>query len=634
VTALDASGFPQAEEVLRLLAAAAGAARLYPPGSAMPRSAIAKFVERSGIVTASGPLRYRVEPQGMRLAGQLIAAGQTQVVALAESLLALQVGQLVLAPGVTVAETEAFISIINADIAMVRSAGGVRSALGQTGVRHIAVIEVSLRQSEESGLAGMDLTAAPLDDIAAELEDATARRAKAASEGVAPDEIADAVRGLEDATRQIALERMSEALLRMDEKSRMRVLALALQSDANGSRMDGMLDIIARMKPAALSRLLKLVASQAETDARRIAGALPLPPETLKALALLLTPAPDIAPDFGIPDSLQATRLAEELREEEDSYDLDRQMAVADPAKALGRALATATAVSRTHVSAESVAAIGEMLPMAAREGAFTTVREALRRLDEIGRDPRMARDVAAAHAQLGDRAVLNDICKAPMPDADAAIAGEILQAAGAAGAEALLECFSSMPEPQRSLLRPVLRTSSELVLGVARPKLRTADPATAVGMIRTLAALGDRRAVAVLADVLDGHIDEHVRFAAATSLADMPVPEAPSALIRALGHKDSETQRRVIRELGRIRAASAVPALVRLFDDVNVLARNYEVRKDVIDSLSAIGTPDAVKALRRFATRPAFGRKSRELKRRATGAAAGPRKTRGADAP
>jgi hypothetical protein len=70
-----------------------------------------------------------------------------------------------------------------------------------------------------------------------------------------------------------------------------------------------------------------------------------------------------------------------------------------------------------------------------------------------------------------------------------------------------------------------------------------------------------------------------------------------------------------VVRELGRIRAAAAVPALVRTFDDVNVLAKSHEMRKDIITSLRQIGTPEAEKALKRFASRVGFGRKARELK-------------------
>ncbi len=632
---MEVEGFPRAEEALRLLAAAVGAARLYPPASDIPREAAARFTQRANALAASGPLRYTVDPHGFRMGESAVAAGQSQVISLAEQLHALQVGQVVVAPGVTGAETMAFVNIANAEPAALRAEGGARAALGAAGVRHMAVIEVSLRASEESGLLGIDLTTAPPEEIAAEVVAAVERRAENADQGPASDEMADAIDRLEDATRELAMERVAAALMRLDEETRMRVLGLSLKADTEGSRMEGMLTVIARMKPAALARLLKLVAAQGQTDPRRISAAMSLPPETAKALELLLTPTPDVAPDFGVPDSEHARNIAQQLAEDdhEDAAELERQVAVASPLLSSGRALSTAIAVSRTRLEPDTVAAIGEVLPQAARDGAFPTVREALRRLDEIAQDPGMADDVVAARATLQDPQVLRDVCRVPLTDADAAIAGEILHAAGQAGAEALLDSYIRIPEPQRSLLRPVLRGQSELVLGVARSRLRTAEPGLAISIVRALAALGDRRAVAVLQHTLDTSLEEQVRFSAVTALASMPVPEATQALVRALGHREVETQRFVVRELGRIKAAAAVPALTRTFDDVSVLAKSYEMRKDIIAALENIGTPDALKALRRFATRPGFGRKSRELKRRAADAVEHLEKTQGVDA-
>lgn len=616
---MDADVGHPAEQVVRLLASAVGAVRLYPPTSALRKQAMDVFTFTANKLAASGPLRLTVEPKGLSEGGLPLAQGQGQVAALAEALYALQVGQLVIAPGVTREETEAFVGMVTADTAAVRAAGGPRSVLAAAGVRHMAVIELTLRASDDSGLLGMDLNSAPLDDIATELKGAAEHHLETINEPPQQDDVAEAIDRLDEATREIALERVASAMLRMDEASRMRVMALALQADATGRRMQGMLDVIARMKPAALARLLKLVATQAQTDPRRIASAIALPPETARALALLLAPTPDVAPDFGIPDRAQAAQLAEVMKVEEDTTDLRRQIKDAAPARSAQRALATATAVSRHRVDQGTVQAIGEVLPQAARMGAFATVREALRRLDEIALEPSMMDAVAAARDQLAEPSVLRDLCLAPSSDADAAIAGEILRGAGAAGAEALLQCYMAVDEPRRSLLKPVLQTSSELILTVARTALKAAEPKAAVSMIHTLAALGDRRAAVVLAETLDSSLDETVRFAAVNALVRMPVAESRQALLKAVGHRQIETQRHAVRELGRSKAGWAVPVLARMFDDVNVLARGYEVRKDIISALSSIGTTEAHKALRRFAARPAFGRKSRELKRQAS---------------
>lgn len=494
-------------------------------------------------------------------------------------------------------------------------------------MRHLAVIEVWLRAGEETGLTDLDLMGAPLEDIAREVAHAAERRGEALAADApagasARDEVAEALGHLEDATRELAVERVAAALMRLDEKTRQRVLEMALAADGGGGRAEGLLAVVARMKPAALARLLTLVAARRGTTAERIAADLVLPPETAKALELMLAPGPDTSSELEGGDTEHASSLAAEIMSEHDTGELDRRVNDAALAHSAERSLTTAIAVSRYRVDADTPRAIGEILPDALRAGAFSTVREALRRLDEIGEDPALTDDVAATHASLTDPAVLRDMCHAISSDADAAIAGEILTAAGNAGAEALLDSYIRMPQLQRSLMHPVLRSLSEPVLGVARSALRVAPAVESAAIVRALAVLGDRRACTVIAEALDASLEEQVRFSAATALANMPVPEAEQALTRALGHREVETQRYVVREIGRVRIASAAPALVRLFDDVSVMARSYEIRKEIIMALAAIDSPEARRGLDRFSTRLAFGRKSRELKRLARDAA------------
>ncbi len=634
MTTVDTEGFPRAEEALRLLAAAVGSARLYPEASNLPLEAAARFTERGNELTATAPLRFTVERHGFRVGDSPIAAGQGQVSALAESLHSMQVGQLILVPGFTEAETTAFVTVANSDPTEVRTRGGARQALVNAGVSHMALIEVSLRSSEESGLMGLDPTSAPLDEIAAEVAAAVERRAIAAKGGPAEDEMADSIARLEAATRELARERVAAALMQLDEQTRVRVLGLSLNADADGRRMDGMLEVIARMKPAALARLLTLVAAQVGTDPNRIAAALPLPPETAKMLALMLSPTPDAVVDAEISAAGSAEHIAEIMIVPEDPAEIERQVAVASPSLSSARALSTAIVVSQRHGDVDSIKAIGDVLARAAGDGAFTTVREALRRLDEIATDPALSEEVTMARLTLAEPAVLADVCRVPMTDSDAAIAGEILQAAGPAGADALLDSYVRMSESRRSLMRPVLRGMSEPVLGVARERLRSADAPLAVAILHALAALGDRRAVPVVAEMVN-HLDETVRFAAVASLAAMPSAEAAAALARSINHREPETQRYVVRQIGKARIASAVPALSRALEDINVFGRTYETRKEIIKALERIGTPEAEKALRAYAQHTIrLGRKTRELRNQAIAVADSLARNRGVSAP
>lgn len=608
----------RAEKALRLLASATAAVRLYPASSSLPREAVEKFTAGAAEATAGGPVRVTVERKGFRVGGNAVGSEQGHTFALAETLHALQVGELIIASGTSDAEVEAFVRIANTDPDEIRRSGGARKALVEAGVSHLAVMEVSLRVSDEEGLAGLDLTRAPLDDIADAVLNAVENRARGAKTGPVEDEVAGAIGGLEEATRGLAQERIATALLRLDEESRKRILGLSLVADTEGRRMDGMLSVIATMKPAALARLLKLVAAQVGTDPRRVAHAMELPPETLKALALIMQPGPSPEPDFGVTPETQAREMALIVGLEEDTRDIERQVAIASPSLSAGRALATATAVSRSKPDPETVRAMGEVLPRAARDGAFMMVREALRRLDEIADEPGLQNDVQAARNVLADPGVLADVCRAPATDADAAIAGEILTAAGPLGAEVLLDSYIRMPESRRSLLRPVLRGLSESALGAARLRIRSSDPTVAVAVLRVLPELGDRRAITVIAEALTS-LDEQTRFAAIAALASIRTPEATAALLKALNHREPETQRHAVRTIGKARIGEAVPTMSRALEDLNVLQRTYETRREIIEAFERIGTPEAEKALRRFAQRTVgLGRKTRELRSRA----------------
>jgi hypothetical protein len=615
--------YPRAEEALRLLAAAAGTARLYPEASALPAEAVTAFTTRSNaIVGGQGPIRFTVTAEGFWIGDTEIAGGNSQVAALAKALHALQVGQLLIAPGVTEPEAAAFVVVANSDPGSVRAHGGARSLLAASQVAHIAVVEVSLRASDEEGLLGVDLMTAPLEDIASQLERSAERWARA--EGPGDDDVAAAISRMEAATREVAVERVSSALMRLDEPTRMRVLGFSLKADSNSRRMDGMLGVIAHLKPAALARLLTLVAAQAGTDPRRIASALELPPETAHLLAEMLAPEPtepQELPAAPAPEAPPALEVARMMSEPDNPADLERQVAVASPSLSASRALATAVAISRKRVDDETVRSIGDSLPQAVCDGAFPTVREALRRLDELSIQPALLESISSAKSTLSDKQVLTDMCVTIDSEGDAAIAGEILAAAGALGAEVLLDAYVAGPEKTRDLLRPVLRAMSEPVLGIARTRLRSEEPVRAVAIVRTLSALGDRRVVQVMGQAL-GHLDESVRFAAITALAETPEPEAANALVRALGHPEPETQRFAVREIGRVKAAPAIHQLTRALEDLNVLQRTHETKKEVIRALERIGTPEAERALHRTADRSfAWGRKSRELRAQARAA-------------
>lgn len=603
------------EEVLRLLASAVNAVRLYPPSSDLPGQALDRFVARAAEVTRAGQIRVIVDPHAFRIGESLLGAGHTQTSHLAESLHAMQVGQLVITPDMTRTEAEALVKVAGSEPREIRAGGGARAALVAAGATNVAFIEVSLRSSAEEGLPGVDLVNAPLDDIADSITEATQRWKASAETGEPFDEAAQAIEGLEQATRDLASARVAAAMMRLTEEERVQVLTSALTPDGSGEPMRGMLDIIARMNPASLARLLRMAAQATGGTSELLSLPLDLPPEVARQVAMLLAPSPRTEAECGVPADPEVDRLAVEATALGGEQDLARLKADASPSRA-GRALQATVALLRTRGDTESLAAVGTAIAPAARSGAFTTVREALRALDEVAASSTDLADAADdVRSSLADAEVLADACAAVQTDADAAIAGELLLAAGTQGADSLLTHYAHADEAARSLMRPVLRGLSDQVVSSAARRLRSDDAPTAVGILSALPDLGERHALSAVTHGLE-HLDFEVRRAAVTTLANLESPDAKRALAKALGHWDPETRRWMIREMGRVRAIEAIPSLVRILEDINMLERNHELKKEVIKCLESIGSREALPVLERWSRRRfLIGRKNKELR-------------------
>jgi len=612
---VEAQDYPKIEDVLRSLASAVNAARLYPASSELPRQALDRFVTRCNEVTAElGTVRLLVDPHAFRIGETCLATSHSQTCGLAEGLHAMQVGQLVMAPEVQPAEAAAFVAVASRDPREVRAAGGPRSALAGAGASKIAVIEVSLRSSTEEGLLGVDLINAPLDEVADEALAAATRWHASATTDHPRDEVAEAIGKLEQATRDLAADRIATALLRLSDEERVRILLSAMKVDASGKPMRGMLDVIARMSPATIARLLRMASARCGARPQVLAMPLELPPEAARELAALLAPSPRTEAECGVPEDPQAALMAAEALAPGGDDELARLKAAAGQSKA-GKALVAAIAVVREHPDVESVRALGEALAPAARSGALTTVREALRTIDGLIGDASIAAERDRARATLAEPEVLAEVCHAVATDADAAIAGELLSGAGACGAQVLLSYYARADASSRSLLKPVLRGMSEQVVGIAARSLRSEDTPAALATLSVLPDIGERQALPVVTSALD-HLDAEVRRRAVTTLADLGGADSRRALAKSLGHWDPETRRWAIREVGRVRAREAIPSLVRILEDINVLERNHELKKEVIKCLEAIGSRDALPVLDRWSRRRfVFGRKNKELR-------------------
>jgi hypothetical protein len=608
----------RAEEIVRALAVAAAAARLYPPTSEIPAQTVDRFVLVSDAVTSAtrSPVRFAIEPKSFKLGDQLVGEGQAQVAGLAEMLYAHQIGQLIVAPGVTPEETSSFLGCVGSDPSAVREEGGLRHVMVAAGVTHIAVIELTLRASSEEGLAGLDLTSAPLEVIGPAVLRSAAEWARSAASGQGRDELAEVIGGLESAARELAMERVAQALLQLDEQTRGAVLAAAVRQDASGQAMEGMLSVIANMRPAQLARLLMLAAGRTGGDPKTIMNRLTLPPEAMRALQLLLRPSPRSEAESGVPVSVDAEILAGEAVESDEDEDAlaAAKLTLSADAAAI-RALVTTTHILERSPAPESVDAIGEALPGAIAAGAFGAVHSALTHLENLTNRPDLDTAIARARHAIANPDALARGATAISSATVARDAAAVFAAAGVAGSEAVLDAWLNVGDADRGVLEQVARALPEQIVAGAGRRIRSGDPVAVREIVTLLGRLGDRRAVPSLSQALD-HDSPEVRSAAIAAMAAVDTEESWAAVVSSLTHPDEATARRAlaaIRDAGRRRAAPAMIAVLQLHSSGT---RNHELKREIIEDVRVMGATEALPALKKIAGRAfVWGRKARELR-------------------
>jgi len=363
-----------------------------------------------------------------------------------------------------------------------------------------------------------------------------------------------------------------------------RILSTALVGGTSGKPMQGMLDAISRMQPAALARLLKLVATGAGEAPDALLGMVNVPPEIARELAELLRPAAQSDADRGVPAEADAPGIVAQVAEYDDSDQLRVESLVraSTPSQLAARALDTTLQVARSRPTPESVQAIGDAVRVALSRQVYHELGAAFALLGELAPEPALGASVTTVRASL---------------------------------AEEILDAYVGAPSDARVYLSAEMSRLGELIGPVAARALRTGDPERSSAVVQLLVSLRDKRLTSVISQALD-HLDSNVRAAAVTALADVPGPESASMLQRALVHWDPETRRVAAREIGRAGRTETLPALLKLLEEMYLFERNYELKKEVLKSLEIMRPAQARSVLARMANRRfVIGKKTRELR-------------------
>jgi HEAT repeat protein len=144
------------------------------------------------------------------------------------------------------------------------------------------------------------------------------------------------------------------------------------------------------------------------------------------------------------------------------------------------------------------------------------------------------------------------------------------------------------------------------------------------------------RNAIAILGEIkyqdslvhispLLQHKDIRVRRETIRAMTKIGGPRAINILLQATNSSDQELRRQALLSLGAIRAASAVPTLIKIVRKTGWNRANVDLKKDAIRSLGEIGSTDAIPVLGKIVSkRQFFHRKSSDELRTAAATALG----------
>ena len=116
------------------------------------------------------------------------------------------------------------------------------------------------------------------------------------------------------------------------------------------------------------------------------------------------------------------------------------------------------------------------------------------------------------------------------------------------------------------------------------------------------------------------------VRSEAVRSLGLIGSPKAVRLLIKALDDKDYEIKQKAVRWLGETGEISAIVPLADIITKFDIFGRYYELKKESIEALSKIQSPDIIPVLEEASRRKwyQFGARHKELSALAKGSLEG----------
>lgn len=622
------------EAVIRGIASAGKALRLYPPTSPIPRQSVEAAAAALDTFLGDHPaLSLTVARQGFTWRGETIGAGLPGVTDLADMLRDHGVATIDFIPGCNGDELIGLLTVIMQDRASVVAQGGMTTMLAGAGIDSIRASEVQLTVIEDVGPAiGEDIDeflrelALDPDKLAAWMAAASAGDPAAFGEGLG--ELAAAV-GPEGMER--LLETMASAFLKQNPDGKDALMGLALSGGSVRTITGGMFgnlgdgDIASSLTGGVFAKNM-LSLSNALTGLpleERIAS---IKAQVQDQLASGGHHEKEVAYLDHMVDVRQRDVPEQPLTETGDTYhNIARETELSDDEVESLRAY---TQAGRDGASAASVNTILALLDQQQDFELYCRTADALGalvpRLIETG-------ELAMAHKVLGELTAREGRSIQPWPE----LSGRLQQAITAAVS----------PQSMASLIGAVI--SNPESLPQARDIARIAGEAAGPAMIEQAMALKEEGVAAAeqivgrrIVDLLAAHLPRAQWFQLAPAvarLAQEPDTRSQAAVEAASRRGDEQSRREVatglsragahgsrllaamtrdaspevatvaIRGLAKSSAPEAGGLLAARLDEMDVDGKDFALAREVIGALARIQDPAAGEALNRLASRKAL---------------------------
>lgn len=606
--------------VVRGLASASKALRLYPPTSPIPREAVEAAAASLQSYLASEPvLSLTVGREGLLHRGEPVAPGSPGAVGMAEDLRAHGVAEIDLTPGCSADDLIGFLAVMMRDPGETQAAGGVAAMLVSAGVEAVRAVDVRLTVLEEEALSSDEdiddffrSIAADEEKLASWLAAIARRDPSALSDGLAELVAAAGEGGMEALASNLAA-----AFKAQDPAGKDALFGAAMGAGAQRDISARAFEVLA---PGDLASALTgglygrnmLSLSNAMTELPlgerlsrimdEVRDALPQAGHTVKEadfLAHMIEVRTREEPESALADADETYRTVARLAEVSES-ELEQARTDMSSVRVSSRAVGTMLALldeERDHALFErTVNSLASMVPALVEEGDLALAAKVLSELHARGaRAERPWPDLdgmirsAVSHA-TGKRtmaavlsAVVEDgsllgpareIAKLGGDGSDAALAEEAiaLKDAGVVAAEKLVGrrvidmLVAAAPAAQWFQLRPI----------VARLAMET-EP-RAAGMVRQLAS----------------RPDEQSRREVAQGLAAAGTPAGIAGLASLARDTSAEVSIIAVRALAKAGGPDAARALSELIGSLDVDGRDFALAREVIGALAKVDDPSA----------------------------------------